>query len=415
MTVRSPIRLRPFTLFVIVSVMFIAGILVERSGRWLARYSYTPAGLEKTFAPFWETWDLVEKHYVDRSKVEPKRMTRGAIDGMLVSLGDVGHTAFMSPDDFQELESGLKGKMVGIGARIIMRKRQPVFLHTLAGSPARAAGLRSGDVLLEVDGKSVAGLPLESIIEKVHGKAGTSVHLRINREGSPEPIDLELVRAEVDIPEITWALLPGVPVAHVAIQTFGQKAHALLKTALEQAREQGAKALVLDVRGNGGGLKDQAVAVTSEFLLSGNVFVEQDAHGKRTALPVTGGGTATDVPLCVLIDGGSASSAEIFAGAIQDHRRGKLVGMRTFGTGTVLEAFRLHDGSAVLLAVAEWLTPNGRRIWHKGIQPDVEVSLPEGALILLPETETELTPASLEKSEDKQLLRALEVLKAELR
>jgi carboxyl-terminal processing protease len=411
---RYPMRLRPFTLFVILAAAFAAGLLVERSLLWLARLYSTSARFEKTFAGFWETWDLVEKHYVDRAKIDPQRMTRGAIEGMLGSLGDRGHTSFMSPQDFKELEKGLEGKMVGIGARFIMRKRQPVLLHTVAGSPARAAGLRPGDVLVEVDGKSVVGLPLERVIERVRGPAGSPIRLQVVRSGQSDPLDVDLVRAEVDVPEVTWRLLPGLPIAHVAIQSFGQKTHTQLKAALEQARRNGAKALVVDVRGNAGGLKDQAVAVTSEFLKSGNVFLEQDAQRHQTAVAVMPGGTALDMPLCVLIDAWSASSSEIFAGAIQDHGRGKLVGIRTFGTGTVLESFRLSDGSAVLLAVAEWLTPNGRRIWHEGIPPDVEVSLPEGALIALPEAEADLDAQSLEQSEDKQLLKAVEVLKPHL-
>src|SRR5262249_14959780 len=151
-----------------------------------------------------------------------------------------------------------------------------------------------------------------------------------------------------------------------------------------QTHAQGVQALLLDVRGNPGGLKDQAVAVTSEFLREGNVFLEQDAQGRQTAIPVHAGAHAADVPVAVVIDEGTASSAEIFAGALQDHGRGKLVGTRTFGTGTVLQPFGLSDGSAVLLAVTEWLTPKGRQIGHKGISPDVEVAVPEGTSILLP-------------------------------
>src|SRR5207248_7288470 len=135
--------------------------------------------------------------------------------------------------------------------------------------------------------------------------------------------------------------------------------------------------------GHPGGLKDHAVAVASLFLKGGHVFIEQDARGRKTPVPAAKGGVATDLPLVVLIDEGTASSAEIFAGAIQDHGRGKLIGARTFGTGTVLQPFGLSDGSAVLLAVMEWLTPNGRQIWHTGISPDVEVALHEGVSILL--------------------------------
>jgi carboxyl-terminal processing protease len=403
---------RSVRLLLLLAAAFSAGILVERSGRFLTPYSYTPFGLEKTFAPFWETWELVEKHYVDRSVVDPHHMTEGAITGLLASLGDLGHTTYLTHDELQQMKEDLAGQFEGIGARLGIRKRQPIIVYTFPGSPARAAGLQPGDVLQEVNGTSVAGLPIDRIAAMVRGPAGGKVHLRIDREGVAKTLDFDLTRANVDVPDVTWHMLPGVPIAHVAIGNFGEKAHSQLLAALEAARAGGAQSLILDVRGNPGGLKDQAVAITSEFLTEGNVFLEQDANGKQTAVPVVAGGHAPSIPITVLIDEGTASSAEIFAGAIQDHNRGKLVGTHTFGTGTVLQAFGLSDGSAVLLAVTEWLTPNGRQIWHKGIAPDVEVALPEGVSLLLPEMESDLNAATLAKSEDKQLLKALAMLKA---
>jgi carboxyl-terminal processing protease len=189
-----------------------------------------------------------------------------------------------------------------------------------------------------------------------------------------------------------------------------------LRAALDEIRDKGARGLILDLRGNPGGLKEQAVAVTSEFLPEGKViFIQQDARGRQEKVLAKGGGKATDIPLVVLIDAGTASSAEILAGAIQDHQRGRLVGTRTFGTGTVLRPYELSDGSAVLLAQYQWLTPNGRKIWHQGIEPDVKVALPEGASILLPEAAAGLDAEALAKSEDKQLLKALEVLQEKLR
>jgi carboxyl-terminal processing protease len=404
---------KSFRLFLLLAAVFAAGILVERSGRLFAPYYYTPAGVEKTFAPFWETWHLVERHYVDRSAVDSHRMTDGAISGLLASLGDTGHTTYLTHAELEQMQEGLAGQFEGIGARLGIRKGQPIIEYTFAGSPARKAGLQRGDVLVDVNGTSVAKFPIDRIASLVRGPAGGKVHLRIAREGVSKTLDFDITRGNVDVPDVAWHMLPGVPIAHVAIENFGEKAHAELLTALEEAKAHGAQALIVDVRGNPGGLKDQAVAVTSEFLRGGNVFLEQDAHGKRTAVPVLPDGHALSIPIAVLIDEGTASSAEIFAGAIQDHDRGKLVGMRTFGTGTVLQAFGLSDGSAVLLAVTEWLTPNGRQIWHKGVSPDVEVALPDGpSSMLLPETESDLTAAALAKSADKQLLKALAILKA---
>ncbi len=399
---------RRISLFLLLLAAFAAGVLVDRVS---SPFDSTPPELRRTFAPFWEAWHLVQMNFVDQQAVQPHRMTEGAIEGMLATLGDIGHTSYLTPEEVEQLESTLEGHLEGIGARMTVRKKRPTVMQTIPGSPARAAGLHSGDVLLEVDGKDVSNLPLERIVEIVRGQPGSVVHLRISREGYAKPLDFRIARAKVEVPDVAWHMLPGVPIAHVAISEFGALAHTQLVAALEAAQRQGAKGLILDVRGNPGGLKDQAVAVTSEFLTRGTVFVEEDAHGKRTAVPVQAGGRATDLPLVVLIDEGTASSAEIFTGALQDHGRAKLVGMRTFGTGTVLQPFGLSDGSAVLLAVAKWLTPNGRQIWHEGVVPDFEVPLPEDTTLVLPDAEAGLDTATLAASDDKQLLKALEVLK----
>ena len=216
------------------------------------------------------------------------------------------------------------------------------------------------------------------------------------------------------MPDVSWHMLPGEAYAHIAIQEFGEQADAQLREALQGAKEHGAKGVLLDLRGNPGGLKDEAIKVTSEFIAKGDVFIDVDEKGNRTPVPVDAGKpgpVALDVSLVVLIDGGTASAAEITAGALQDYERGKLVGERTFGTGTVLEPFKLSDGSAILLATSEWLTPKGRQIWHQGITPDVEVALPEGASVLLPEMEGDLDAAAFQRTEDVQILKALQLLK----
>jgi carboxyl-terminal processing protease len=405
-------RFRPFSMFVLLSMAFALGILVERSPHFFSPDSYPPPGLERTFAPFWETWHLVERNYVDRQAVRPERMTRGAIEGMLFSLGDPGHTTYLTHDEFKGMESVLEGRMEGIGARIAMRNGQPIIVNTIAGSPARASGLQPGDVILQVEGKPVSGLPMDRLLALIRGPVGQSIRLTVSRKGESKPLTVSVSRARVDVPDVSWHLLPGTPIAHVAIQSFGKQADDQLRAALKEAHDRGAQALVLDVRGNSGGLKDEAVAVTSEFLTEGDVFIEQNARGERKAIPVKPGGIAPDIPVCVLIDEATASSAEIFAGALQDYGRGRLVGGKTFGTGTVLEPFLLSNGSAVLLAVAEWLTPKGRQIWHHGITPDIPVPQPRDSLLLSPESEGGLTTQALAASQDKQLLKAIEVLKA---
>jgi carboxyl-terminal processing protease len=315
------------------------------------------------------------------------------------------------------MEADLKGEFEGIGAILGVRNHRPTIARTIPDSPARSAGLKAGDVLLQVDGKDVEGLSVEQIVQRVRGKAGTKVKLTVAREGTSKPMDLTITRSKVQVPQVAWHMLPGTPVAHIALQEFGEQASAQMKKALAEARKQNAKGLVIDVRNNPGGLKDQAVAVTSDFLKDGEVvFIEQDARGKPTRVPVLAGDhDAGNIPVVVLIDEGTASSAEIFAGALQDYGRAKLVGTKTFGTGTVLESFDLTDGSAVLLAVDQWLTPKGRKIWHEGIKPDVEVELAPDAEILYPDEEENLDAAALKRSADRQLLKGLELLKEQIK
>jgi carboxyl-terminal processing protease len=378
-----------------------AGVLLDRT----AGPQRSPNGLGREFG---EAWRLVDQSYVDRRALVPQQMTQGAIRGLLDSLGDTGHTGYLTRQQFQELESSLRGELEGIGARFTVRKGDFTIVQTFPESPARRAGLLPGDVLLQVDRKKVQDLSIQKVVESIRGPADTTVLLRVRRKGRAGPLDFTIRRQKVTFPEVAWQLLPGEAIAHFAILEFGVQADSEFRKALGEARHQGAKALILDLRGNPGGLKDQAVAIASEFLKEGNVFLEKDARGNQTAVPVRAGGEATEIPLCVVIDNGTASSAEIVAGAIQDHHRGKLVGTRTFGTGTVLKPFPLSDGSIVLLAVVEWLTPNGRQIWHKGIAPDVDVALPEDGVMVILGAGDELNPAAL--AGDPQLLKAVELL-----
>jgi carboxyl-terminal processing protease len=209
---------------------------------------------------------------------------------------------------------------------------------------------------------------------------------------------------------VIWQRLPGTTVAHVRIAAFSQGVSQDLQKALSDIRQQGMTGILLDLRNDPGGLLDEATNTASQFLNSGNVLEEKNAQGQVQPVPVKPKGTVTSVPMVILINGGTASAAEIVAGALQDAHRATLVGETTFGTGTVLEEFRLSDGSALLLATEEWLTPNGRVIWHQGIAPDVAVSLPAGVESLFPEAEREMTTAQLQASGDEQLLRALNLL-----
>jgi carboxyl-terminal processing protease len=310
----------------------------------------------------------------------------------------------------QQQHSALQGEYEGIGAYLEVKDGHVVISAPVDGSPAQRAGLHPGDIILKVDDQNVADLPLDQVVGRILGPAGTQVTLTILDPKTGNTRDVTLERAKITIDNVTWQQLPGTTIAHVRISSFSEGVTQDLKDTLVEIQGQGITSLVLDLRSNPGGLLDEAVGVTSQFLGEGNVLLVRDAQGKTSPVPVQSGGVALDIPMVVLVDQGTASAAEIVTGALQDAGRATVVGETTFGTGTVLQEFPLSDGSVLLLATQEWLTPKGRVIWHQGLEPDVTVALASDAEPLLPLTERGLTAEQLQGSSDAQLLRALELL-----
>jgi len=369
-----------------------------------------PADTESEFRLMREAWDRIQESYVDRPAVDNQRLIYGAIGGMVDALGDTGHSRFLSPEMVQEQHSFASGEFEGIGAYVEMKDGHLVIVAPMDGTPAQQAGLRPGDVILQVDGENVAGLPIDQVIDRILGPAGSQVTLTILTPDTGLTRDVALTRAHITLHNVVWQRLPGTSVAHLRIVAFSKGVTDDLRQALTEIRQQGLTGIVLDLRSNPGGLLDEAVGVASQFLGSGDVLLEQDAQERVTGVPVKKGGLALDTPLVVLVNQGTASASEIVSGALQDAGRARLVGETTFGTGTVLNEFSLSDGSALLLATEEWLTPKGRLIWHQGIAPDEVVTLTTSTAPLLPEAESGMTPEQLQSSGDAQLLRALEVL-----
>jgi carboxyl-terminal processing protease len=357
-----------------------------------------------------EAWNSIERDYVDRSAVQPRRMTYGAISGMVESLGDTGHSTFLTPEMVQEERTFEKGEFAGIGAEVQVKNKQVVIVAPMDGSPAQKAGLRPGDIIVQVDGSDVAGLSLQQTVAKILGPAGTRVTLTIRDPATSREWTVSITRATIALQSVTWRMLPGTDRAHLRIAFFSKGTSQALDRALADLQQRGAKGLVLDLRNDPGGLLAMAVGVASRFLESGTVLQEKNAKGEIRAVPVERGAPKCALPMAVLINAGTASASEIVAGALQDAKRAILVGETTFGTGTVLNPVPLSDGSALLLAVMEWLTPKGRIIWHKGIAPDVAVSLPADVSPLVPDAEQGMTPQRLRASNDQQLLRALDLL-----
>jgi carboxyl-terminal processing protease len=357
-----------------------------------------------------EAWNTIERVYVDRAAVKPKQMTYGAISGMVDSLGDTDHSRFLTPEMVKQERNFTKGELEGIGAELRMKNNRVTIVTPFDNSPAQRAGLKPGDVILRVNGDDVSGLPLEQVVTRILGPSGTLVRLTVLQAATGRTVEVSIVRARIIIQSVTWHRLPGTAATHLRIATFSKGVAVDLREALTDMQRDGAGGLILDLRNNPGGLFDEAVSTASQFLPGGDVVLEKNATGKITAVPVESGGVALTLPMAVLINGGTASGAEIVAGALQDAHRAILVGEKTFGTGTVLKEFPLSDGSALLLAINEWLTPSGQVIWHRGITPNVVVSLPLDVTPLIPEREKGMTVAELRASGDEQLLRALDLL-----
>jgi carboxyl-terminal processing protease len=369
-----------------------------------------PADVKDDFQLMVEAWNTIQRHYVDRAALQPKKLTYGAISGMVDSLGDTGHSTFLTPKMITQERDFQKNRFEGIGAEVQMKAGHVVIVAPLDNSPAARAGLRPGDIILKVNGETIAELPLPQVVNRITGPPGTPVTLTIMTPATGRIQDINLVRQAIRLDNVTWLRLPGTTIAHVRITSFSQDVAKHLRKVLESVKAGRLTGVVLDLRNNPGGLLDEVIAATSQFLEGGNVLLEKDAKGQVTSVPVLKGAVLLHLPMVALVNGGTASAAEIMAGALKDAHRATLVGETTFGTGTVLRQFDLSDGSALLIATEEWLTPSGQTIWHKGITPDVVVSLPVDVTPVFPSAERGMTAAQLHSTMDAQLLRALELL-----
>jgi carboxyl-terminal processing protease len=390
-------------------------LLATALGAYMVGRSQSPATPNEkdreSLALYAEALDTIRKNYVDEKNIDPKKETYGAIKGMLETLGDDGHTRFLTPEEREQNDQSLSGTYVGIGVQLVEKNGEVVVAAPIDGSPAEKAGIGSDDVLLVVDGESVRGDEVSEVVEKVKGPEGTRVELTVRHEGERRTYDLQ--RAEINSPVASWALIPGTNVALVLLSSFSDDSAQELQNAFEEAKAAGARRFILDLRNNPGGRLDQAVEMAGYFLEPESVvYIRKDASGEREEIKVEGQPESTDAPLAVLVDGGSASSSEILAGALRDNDRAPVIGETTFGTGTVLSEFVLRDGSSILLGVAEWLTPDGDFIRDTGITPDVRVPLSEGTEPLSPDDARDLSRQEiLEK--DAQLRTAYEKLQSQ--
>jgi carboxyl-terminal processing protease len=396
-------------------LILVAMLLATAFGAYMFGRSQSPATLDqadrKNLALYAEALDTVRNNYVDQRDIDPKKETYGAIEGMLETLGDDGHTRFLTPEEREQNDQSLSGTYVGIGVQLEEENGEVVVAAPIEGSPAEEAGISSDDVIVAVDGKSVRGADVSEVVEKVKGPEGTSVELTVRHEGGRRKYDLQ--RAEIKSPVASWVLVPGTDVALVLLSSFSDNSAQQLQKAFEEAKAAGARHFILDLRNNPGGRLDQAVEMAGYFLEPQSVvYIRKDASGGREEITVEGDPESTNAPLAVLVNENSASSAEILAGALRDNGRAPVIGETTFGTGTVLSEFVLRDGSSILLGVAEWLTPDGDFIRETGITPDVRVPLGEGTEPLTPDDVRALSREEI-LAKDAQLRKAYEKLQGQ--
>jgi carboxyl-terminal processing protease len=338
------------------------------------RSRLTEAAAPANLDTFWEAWSFLNEHFYGQIPANNERIY-GAIRGM-VSTFDDQHTAFVDPVSAAVHSENISGSFEGIGASIRLDEAgRLIIADPFRDRPAFQAGLLPDDVILEVDGQSVEGLSLYEAVLLIRGPAGSTVVLTIFREGQHEPLEVSVRRAEIEI-EVVEAELLADQVGYVRLTQFSKGAADKVTEAIESLSQQGAESIIFDLRSNPGGLLSEAISVSSVFLKEGTVVVERLKEGEEKRFEVKSGyQAAAEMPLIVLVNGGSASASEIVAGAIQDYERGKIMGEQTYGKGSVQLPHTLSDNSQLRVTVAEWLTPQLRQIHGEGISPDVVVEM----------------------------------------
>jgi carboxyl-terminal processing protease len=347
----------------------------EPSTTLVPRQQAEPVDVDELFKPFWETWDIINNQFVDQP-LDQEALMQGAIRGMLDALGDQ-HTSYMDPDQFRQANIPLEQEYEGIGAWVDTTAEYLTIVSPMPGSPAENAGLRPGDRIIAIDGEDMTGIDGNLVIRRVLGPAGSIVTLTISRDVNDSPeahtFDVDITRARITVPSVESEIFEG-GIAYVKLFQFADNTRDELRRHLRELVAQNPNGLILDLRNNGGGYLHTSIEVASEFIGDGVILIEEYGDGRTDVYNAIRGGLATDIPLVVLINEGSASASEIVAGAIQDYGRAPLVGTTSFGKGSVQNWVPLSENQgAVRVTIARWLTPEGRQIHGTGLAPDFEV------------------------------------------
>lgn len=355
----------------------------------------TPGDVQTLFKPFWEAWNIVHNQFVDQP-VDDTVLMQGAIRGMMDALGDK-QTFYMDPKLYENQTTQLQGAYEGIGAYVDLRGDFLTIVSPIEGSPAEAAGLQPGDKVVAIDGEDMTGVPPEEARSKIIGPEGTQVTLTISRDGQPNPLEFTITRAKIVMHSAEGKMLDN-GIGYVDINTFGDQTTQELRDALDKLLAQNPRGLIIDLRNNPGGYLTTAVEVSSEFIEKGPILYEKFGNGKLEEHDALGKGRALKIPLVVLVNEGSASASEILTGALQDYDRAKIVGVQSYGKGSVQVWQPLSNNQgAARVTIAKWLTPDKRAIDHVGLTPDVIV---------------EMTDEDFKANRDPQLDAAIETLDA---
>jgi len=349
--------------------------------------------LEKNidFRIFWDAWDLIEEKYV--IKPDASQMIYGAISGLVSSLGD-SFSNFLDPRATKEFKEDLNGRFEGIGAELGIKDKKLLVIAPLPETPAEKAGIRAGDWILKIDGKSSEFLTIDEAVNLIRGPKGTEVKITLLHEGSEEPEEIIIKRDTIIVKSVKLDFKDNV--AYLDVNRFSDTTTAEVDEAAAEILIKKPKGVILDLRNNPGGYFDAAIDLVSFFVDSGVVVTEKYRDGEKKDFYARGGAKLKDFPLVVLVNKGSASASEIVAGAIQDYKKGVLIGEDTFGKGSVQEILGLADGSSIRLTVAKWFTPHNQSISDQGLRPDFKV---------------EISDEDIKAGRDSQLDKALESFK----
>jgi carboxyl-terminal processing protease len=349
---------------------------------------------EIDFSLFWEAYHKLQEKFVDKEKIDIQKIIYGAISGMVNSLQDP-YTVFLTPEQSKRFEEDVKGTFEGVGMEIGIKKGQLQVIAPLEGTPAQRAGLKAGDKILKIDDKSTEGMTLEEAVSLIRGPKGTKVKLTIFREGWEKEREFEIVREVIQVPSLKWEMKDDI--IYLRIYQFSERASFDFAKAAIEILSKPSQKMILDLRDNPGGYLEVAQDIAGWFLEEGKTVVIEDfGNGERKEYKSEGPAKFSDYKIVVIINQGTASGAEILAGALRDNLGTILIGEKSFGKGSVQEMEKLSGGSSLKITVAKWLTPKGKLISEIGLEPDVKV---------------EMTEKDFEEGKDPQLDKAIEILK----